>query len=84
MISTIAGSGTGYGAAGESVTGTSTQLYSPQSIWGDAKNGMLYIADSSNHAVRQYNSISTNVTTIAGMKGKTGNSGNNGPATITI
>jgi sugar lactone lactonase YvrE len=82
IISTVAGNGT-EGYSGDGGPATSAQLASPCGLAVDFA-GNIYIADMSNHVIREVSTSSARqvrlITTIAG-NGTLGSSGNGGPAT---
>jgi hypothetical protein len=51
IISTIAGSTTGFGGDGGPATAAAAQLWGPKGVAMD-RNGRLYIADNVNHRLR--------------------------------
>jgi len=61
-VRTIAGTGTVSGA--RDGVGTQAQFWYPEGLWG--LNGILYIADTSNGVIRQLNTATNEVTTLAG------------------
>jgi trimeric autotransporter adhesin len=77
-IHTVAGSGV-LGNSGDGGPATSAEL-NPWSVLVDA-SGNIFIADTSNCAVREVTAIDGNINTIAGTNGVCGFSGNGGPAT---
>jgi sugar lactone lactonase YvrE len=78
-ITTVAGSHSlGAGYAGDGGQATSSELNYPMGVWVDAV-GDIYIADSSNYAIRKV-TPSGIITTMAGT-GTDGFSGDGGPAT---
>lgn len=77
-ISTFAGSGNA-GSLGDGGTAVAAELNGATHVAVDG-NGLIYIADRLNHAVRRVNSDGKMVT-IAGTLGTMGSSGDNGPAT---
>lgn len=77
-LTTVAGTGEA-GYSGDGGPGTKAQLNQPHEIRFGA-DGQLYIADTSNHAVRKLDIRTGVITTIAGT-GKQGYSGDGGPAT---
>ncbi len=76
-IKTVAGTGTG-GFSGDGGQATSAQLYYPYDVAVDAQ-GNLFIADESNHRVREV-TADGNIKTVAGT-GTGGFSGDGGQAT---
>ena len=78
IITTVAGDGTS-GFSGDGGPATSASLYFPSGVAVGA-SGNLFIADSSNHRVRQVDAATGIITTVAG-DGTTGFSGDGGPAT---
>jgi sugar lactone lactonase YvrE len=79
IITTIAGNGT-QGYSGDNGPATTAQFDLPTALALDT-NQNLYIADSANHRIREINSTTGIVTTIAG-NGIQGFSGDNGLATV--
>jgi hypothetical protein len=79
IISTAVGSGSS-GFGGDGGLATSAMLSIPSDVKLDGA-GNLYIADSSNHAVRMVNATTGIIQTIAGTGGHSGYSGDGGPAT---
>ncbi|WP_234125051.1 X2-like carbohydrate binding domain-containing protein [Clostridium hydrogenum] len=77
-ISTIAGTGTS-GYSGDNGLATSAKLNMPMGVAVDS-SGNVYIADSSNSAIRKIDNTTGNISTIAGT-GTSGYSGDNGLAT---
>ena len=77
-LTTVAGTGEA-GYSGDGGPGTKAQLNQPHEI-RFGPDGQLYIADTSNHAVRKLDVRTGMITTIAGT-GKQGYSGDGGPAT---
>jgi RHS repeat-associated protein len=77
IISTIAGTGSFAGFSGDEGPAVSAQLSYPEDVAVD-NNGDVYVADTSNHRIRQ---ITTDgiIMTIAG-NGVAGYSGDNGPS----
>ena len=84
VISTVAGNGT-YGFSGDSGPASAAELNIPEGVAVDSQ-GDLYIADSSNHRIREVIAAggaitpSSVITTVAG-NGTRGYSGDGGPAT---
>ena len=77
VISTVAGDGN-FGYSGDAGQATSASLRQPESVAiGDRNN--IFIADSSNHRVRQVE-VSTGVITTFAGDGNSGYSGDGGPA----
>ena len=76
-ITTVAGNGA-LGFSGDNGPATAAALISPSSVALDAA-GNLYIADATNHRIRQVDPSGT-ITTVAG-NGSSGFSGDNGSAT---
>jgi hypothetical protein len=64
IISTVAGNGTA-GFSGNFVMANTAQLRSPGSLY-IAPNGMMYICDRGNHAVRQMHLVRKVISTVAG------------------
>jgi sugar lactone lactonase YvrE len=79
LITTIAGTPTVEGFAGDGGPATSAQLAFPEAISFDAA-GDLIIADTGNNVVRQINAVTGRIRTIAGT-GAAGFSGDNQSAT---
>jgi sugar lactone lactonase YvrE len=77
VITTIAGSTSGF--SGDGASATSAQLSLPTALALDS-SGNLYIADTGNHRIRKLNLTTSFITMIAG-NGTQGYSGNLGPAT---
>lgn len=78
MITTVAGNGTA-GYSGDDGLATSAELNGPVGIAADAA-GNLYIADASNAAVREVNTATGMIATVAG-NGIAGYPGDGGAAT---
>ncbi|MGH9718074.1 MAG: hypothetical protein ACRD4R_15290 [Candidatus Acidiferrales bacterium] len=78
-ISTVAGTPGAAGSLGDGGLAISAELNSPTGVVVDAAND-IYISDSATHVVREVNSSSGTITTVAGT-GTAGLSGNSGPAT---
>jgi len=76
-ITTIAGNGSS-GYSGDKAAATSAELFDPTGVAVDS-SGNVYIADSSNHVIRQVGT-NGNITTFAGIN-TGGYSGDGGPAT---
>ena len=79
IITTIAGTGQN-GYSGDGGPATSASFSSPNSIAIAAVTGDVYIADTSNNAIRMITKSTGIITTIAGTS-RSGYSGNGGPAT---
>ena len=77
MITAYAGTGT-QGYTGDNGAATAARLRNPEGVSVSA-NGDLYIADTSNDAIRKVNVLTGVITTVAG--GSNGYSGDGGPAT---
>jgi sugar lactone lactonase YvrE len=77
IVSTVAGSGIS-GYSGDSGSATAAQLNSPNGVAVDSA-GNLYIADTSNHRIRQVTPAGT-ISTVAGT-GTAGYTGDSGAAT---
>jgi sugar lactone lactonase YvrE len=75
-ISTVAGNGTG-GYNGDGRTATSAALNLPERIALD-NNGNLYIADLGNYRIRKVDTVTGNISTVAG----TGTGGYNGDGIV--
>ncbi|MBI6546725.1 MAG: hypothetical protein HY692_08020, partial [Cyanobacteria bacterium NC_groundwater_1444_Ag_S-0.65um_54_12] len=84
IITTVAGSGTtgplGGGYTGDGGPATSAKLKYPAGVTVDSA-GNLYIADTSNHCIRQVNVATGIIATVAGTGGVWGYSGDGGIAT---
>ena len=78
LINTVAGAGTA-GFGGDGGQASDAQLWSPAAVAVDLA-GNLYIADQSNHRVREVLSTTGEIITIAG-NGTPGFTGDGGPAT---
>ncbi len=78
IIQTVAGGGS-RGYAGDNGPATAAELNQPNDIAFDSA-GDLFIADSTNHVIREVNAVTHVITTVAG-DGGTDSSGDNGPAT---
>ncbi|MBV9083121.1 MAG: choice-of-anchor D domain-containing protein, partial [Acidobacteriaceae bacterium] len=78
VIATFAGTGA-WGNSGDNGPAASGMLGNPEGVAIDAA-GNLYIADSLDDVVRQVNTTTGVITTVAG-NGQAGYSGDNGPAT---
>ena len=78
IITTIAGDGT-QGFTGDGAAATAAELYGPTALALD-QSGDLYIADTSNAAIRKVVLSTGVISTVAG-KGTAGYTGDNGPAT---
>jgi RHS repeat-associated protein len=77
-IITVAGSGTqGFGGDGSLATSSAVELYDPLDIAIDS-SGNLYIADTSNKAIRKVTASTGIITTFAGSGGIGGYSGDGG------
>jgi sugar lactone lactonase YvrE len=85
IVTTVAGNGvTGY--SGDGGPATSASLNRPGGVALDAARNLLYVADFSNHRVRQVNLQTRTITTVAGdgftdRDGRGRFRGDNGPAT---
>jgi protein gp37 len=84
-IQTVAGTITTLGFSGDSGLATSAELDNPSGVWIDSSND-IFIADSSNAAVREVVAATGFIQTIAGTPanngfGTPGFSGDGGPAT---
>ena len=77
-ITTVAGSGGVSGYTGDGAAATSATLNTPADVFASG-SGVLYIADTGNHVIRQVSAAGV-ITTIAGT-GSAGFSGDNGVAT---
>lgn len=80
-ISTVAGVVGSSGSTGNNGPATSAKLNSPMDVAISSDGTVLLIADQTNHAIRQLNFTSGNLTTIAGNLTNSGASGDGGPAT---
>ncbi len=78
VISTVAGNGTG-GYSGDGKAATSAELLDPSAVAVDS-SGNLYIADTSNHVIREV-TTNGNISTIAGTN-TGGYAGDGGAATV--
>ena len=78
LISTVAGNGTG-GYNGDGGPATAAELADPSDVVVDS-SGDFYIADYNNNRIREVNSSTGFITTVAG-NGTFGYSGDGGPAT---
>ena len=78
VITTVAGNGTA-GYSGDGGLATSAELHGPTGVAVDS-SGNLYIADSTNHVIREVNHSTGDISTFAG-NGTAGSSGNGGLAT---
>jgi len=78
VISTVAGTGNP-GYSGDGGAATAAKLSFPEDV-AVLANGDLYIADTSNHAIRKVIAASGTITTVAGT-GNPGSSGDGGAAT---
>jgi large repetitive protein len=79
LISTVAGNGAA-GFLGDGGPAINAEVSNPSSLALDGA-GNLYIADSSNSAIRMINAATGIITTVAGMGGQPGYSGDGGAAT---
>ena len=79
LITTVAGNGTG-GYSGDGYAATSAQLDDPTGVAVDAA-GHIFIADSSNGAIREVDPSTGLINTVAG-NGTWGYSGDGGAATV--
>jgi hypothetical protein len=86
-IQTVAGNGTACadtsGGCGDNGPATSAELNFPTGISIDAAED-IFIADTSNNAVREVSSTSGTIQTLAGTLGQRGYSGDNGPPTSAL
>jgi sugar lactone lactonase YvrE len=87
VITTVVGQGRMAGYAGDGGPGTLAKLNLPTGQAGDpagrmvfGPNGRLYIADSVNERIREWDPVADIITTVAG-NGVKGNMGDGGPAT---
>jgi sugar lactone lactonase YvrE len=76
-IETVVGDGT-QGYAGDGGAATAAQLNYPRDL--EIADGVMYIADTDNHAIRAVDLASGTITTVAGT-GQSGFAGDGGPAT---
>jgi hypothetical protein len=81
LIATIAGNGTA-GYTGDGGTATSSELNGPYGVAVDG-SGNVYIADTSNNAIRKVAAGTGIITTFAGTS-TPGYAGDNGPATSAL
>ncbi|KAL0483497.1 hypothetical protein AKO1_014503 [Acrasis kona] len=79
IISLFAGSGTA-SFSGDGGLATDAALNSPNGIYADAVNGLVYICDTNNHRVRVVNKTSGIITTVVGT-GSGASGGDGGLAT---
>jgi len=79
IITTVAGTLGSSGSNGDGGDATSAQLDSPSGVAVD-NNGNVYIADTSNHAIRKVDTDGI-ITTVAGILGSSGSNGDGGDAT---
>ncbi len=79
LISTIAGTGTVPGFAGDGGQATGAKMNNPSGVFVDAA-GVKYIADYANHVIRKIDATGV-IKTIAGTPGSPGYGGDGGPAT---
>ena len=86
-IATVAGNGTACtdtsSGCGDGGAATSAELNFPSGISLDAA-GNIYIADSFSNAIREVNTTTGVIQTVAGTLGQRGYSGDNGPATSAL
>src|SRR6185437_12405077 len=68
------------GSSGDNGPATSAKLFQPFGLALNSAGTALYIADSSNNAIRRINLTTGIITTFAG-NGTVASTGNNGPAT---
>jgi len=79
-ISTVAGTIGSDGETGDGGVATSATLDDPSGVAVDT-NGNIYIADTSNHAIRKVDISTGNISTVAGTLGTSGATGDGGLAT---
>jgi streptogramin lyase len=80
VITTIAGTPQTSGFSGDNGPATSATLFQPFGLALNSSGTVLYIADSSNNAIRKLDLTTGIITTFAGS-GPFGSTGDNGPAT---
>jgi len=78
IISRVAGTGSS-GYSGEGGPAVDAKLSYPEAVFVDPLRN-LYIADTSNHAIRKVDASTQNISTIAGLLNHAGFSGDGGPA----
>ena len=78
-VSTVAGIPTKGFADG---TGSNARFNDPSGIDIDPEQGILYITDSQNHAIRKVNVVTGDTTTLAGLGGTAGSVDGTGTATL--
>ncbi len=83
IINTHAGSGVSAGYSGDGGLATSSQLNFPAGLRVGPANH-LYIADTYNHCIRQVNSATGIITTVAGQPTLAGYNGDSLPATSAL
>merc|ERR1712048_670557 len=81
MLSTVAGVLGSAGRMGDQGPATSAQLQSPYDLAVDPAAQKVYVADTSNHAIRLLDLATGILSTIAGILGSGGRSGDGDPAT---
>lgn len=79
LVTTVAGNGTA-GFSGDGGAATAAQLNYPRDLEFDA-DGLLWIADTDNHAIRTVDLSTGVIQTAVGTGGVSGFSGDGGPAT---
>lgn len=79
VITTVAGTGSP-SSAGDGTLAVNAGVSDPGALLLDGA-GDLYIADSSNHAIRKLSLTTHTITTVAGQLNQQGYSGDSGPAT---
>jgi hypothetical protein len=79
VITTIAGDGIP-SFSGDGGPATNARLFYPTGVFCDNSNN-IYIADYSNHCIREISAVTGIITTISGIGGSSGYSGDGGPAT---
>jgi DNA-binding beta-propeller fold protein YncE len=81
IISTVAGTPGSYGFSGDGGPATIARLDSPSGVAVDRNGLLLYIADSSNGRIRMVNTITKEISTVAGTGPFVDFSGDGGLAT---
>jgi len=74
IITTVAGTPSVVGSAGDGGSAISAELYQPGGVALDSTNGDIYIADTFNQVIRMVSSGI--ITTVAGIQGASGSSAN--------
>ena len=80
VLTTVAGTLGHGGAVGDGGAAISAKLSDPQAVALDSA-GDLFIADTSNDVIREVNSSTHNISTVAGAIGQPGSTGDGGAAT---